>query len=190
MAASRQWPSGGSVWEDIVNRLRAREAAKDVAYYYDLTVGEVEAILTAAALGHVAAAWTDTTTVGPSGWRMTWWLPLILATENPARSSALTTFAPGTAGMASGIRQRRGSASAHPDDRPRRSRLPAHSAGQPPPHRASDHRQPHQYPGGSEQTRTRHRPHPARRRKAHEQRGSQHRFSHIARTTARRRTCY
>ena len=43
-------------------------------------------------------AWTGTTTVRPSGWRITWWLPLILATVNPARSSALTTFAPGMAG--------------------------------------------------------------------------------------------
>lgn len=29
---------------------------------------------------------------------MTWWLPLILVTVNPPRSSALTTFAPGMAG--------------------------------------------------------------------------------------------
>ena len=34
------------------------------------------------------------------------WLPLILATSNPARSSALTTRAPRTAGIAEGIRQR------------------------------------------------------------------------------------
>ena len=32
-------------------------------------------------------AWTGTTTVRPSGWRITRWLPLILATAKPARSS-------------------------------------------------------------------------------------------------------
>ncbi len=39
-------------------------------------------------------AWTGTTTVRPSGWRITRWLPLILTTVKPARSNALTTFAP------------------------------------------------------------------------------------------------
>ena len=33
---------------DIVNRLKAREPAKDVAYDYDLTLREVEAIREAA----------------------------------------------------------------------------------------------------------------------------------------------
>jgi hypothetical protein len=37
---------------------------------------------------------TGTTTARPPAWRITWWLPLMLTTVSPARSSALTTFAP------------------------------------------------------------------------------------------------
>jgi hypothetical protein len=43
-------------------------------------------------------ACTGTETVRPSACAMMWWLPLILAVVKPARSSALITFAPGTAG--------------------------------------------------------------------------------------------
>jgi hypothetical protein len=39
-------------------------------------------------------AWTGMTTVRRSGWRIPRWLPLILTTVKPARSSALTTVAP------------------------------------------------------------------------------------------------
>ena len=87
-------------------------------------------------------AWTGTTTVRPSGWRITRWLPLILTTVKPARSSALTTFTPGTAGKDSSIRRRLGSASAHPEDRPRRAMLPARPAGRQPRLPPSDRRPP------------------------------------------------
>jgi hypothetical protein len=66
-------------------------------------------------------------TVRPSGWRITRWLPLILTTVKPARSSALTTFAPAMAGREPGIRRRQGSASAHPGadlGEPRFQRVP------------------------------------------------------------------
>ena len=40
-------------------------------------------------------ACTGTATVRPSGWRITWWLPLTRTTSKPTRSSALTTCDPG-----------------------------------------------------------------------------------------------
>ena len=123
-------------------------------------------------------AWTGTTTVRPSGWRITRWLPLILTTVNPARPSALTTFAPGTAGRDPGIRRRQGSASAHPEGRPRRATLPARPVGrQPRLPPLVRHLQPRR-PGAAVRRRTRRRPHPVLRHRAHGLRGSQHRFSH------------
>jgi hypothetical protein len=43
-------------------------------------------------------ACTGTETARPSGCAMMWWLPLIRASAKPARSSALITLVPGTAG--------------------------------------------------------------------------------------------
>ena len=102
-------------------------------------------------------AWTGTTTVRPSGWRITRWLPLILTTVKPARSSALTTFTPGTAGKDSSIRRRLGSASAHPEDQPRRAILPARPAGRQPRLPPSDRRPPPPRPSAAVRRHTRRR---------------------------------
>jgi hypothetical protein len=50
-------------------------------------------------LGMSRPAWTGTGTARPSRCCITWWLPVIRSTTNPALSSALTTFAPDTTGM-------------------------------------------------------------------------------------------
>ncbi len=114
----------------------------------------------------------------PSGWRITRWLPLILTTVKPARSSALTTFTPGMAGREPGTRRRQGSASAHPEGRPRRATLPARPAGRQPQLPPSHHHPPPRRRGAAARKRTRRRPRPVRRHKAHGLRGSQRRFSH------------
>jgi hypothetical protein len=60
-------------------------------------------------------AWTGTTTVRPSGWRITWWLPLILATGSFKRSDrhrvsastirrVLKAGAEGSSGAGAGLR--------------------------------------------------------------------------------------
>jgi hypothetical protein len=56
-------------------------------------------------LGTSWLEWTGTATARPSEWRMKQWLPLIRTTVNPAPSSALMTFAPGTAGILLGTSQ-------------------------------------------------------------------------------------
>jgi len=86
-------------------------------------------------------------------------------TVNPARSSALITFAPGTAGRESGIRRRLGSASAHPEGRPRPAALPVRPADRQPRLPQSDRRLPPRRQDAAGRRRTRRRSRPVLRRK-------------------------
>ena len=130
-------------------------------------------------LGMSRPAWTGTGTARPSGCSITRWLPAIRSTTNPALSSALTTFAPDTTGMLLGTSQEatrsqatlsvRVSSSGGPTTSSRASSAPRRSeiasSSWPRPIAAS---------ARAGQRHTKHRPHPARRRRARERHESRH----------------